>query len=63
MMHVKIFEIYGVWLLQIFMYSGGNEGQEHNILAHLLKARTVEVEKQPLLVNVRTQQLRKCYDT
>jgi hypothetical protein len=32
-------------------------------MAYLLKARTVEPEKQPLLGNARTQQQRNCHDT
>jgi hypothetical protein len=33
------------------------------IVAYLLKARTVELEKRPLLGNALTQQQRNCHDT
>jgi hypothetical protein len=36
---------------------------DRDSVAYLLKARTVEVEKQPLLGNARTQQYRNCLDT
>jgi hypothetical protein len=34
-----------------------------NIVAYLLKARSVEAEKQPLLGKARKQQQRRCHDT
>jgi hypothetical protein len=34
----------------------------NNIVAYLLKTRTVETEKQPVLGNSRTQQCRNCHE-
>jgi hypothetical protein len=56
---ITLANVYSGYILCCWLDTLGCNG----IVTHLLRARTVEPEKQPLLGNARTQQKRNCHDT